>query len=89
MGVTVDRHAREDLGLTPTDGDPSLYKVTKEDNPDKKESDAPVGCMGSYGDDGILTGNMASEEVTMETLRNLSQRTDYSMTSTFRMLHKL
>ena len=59
-GVTVQRHITDDLKMTPTAGDPSLYLKRNKGDID--------GIMGNYIDDGALAGNEAFQRLTEKTL---------------------
>lgn len=55
-GVTVDNHAKNDLGLVPLRGDPSLYI---------KRNDGDVdGLLSMCVDDGCLAGNAKMQDLT-------------------------
>lgn len=47
--VTVDRHAKNKLGLVPPLGDPSLYSMRNDEDLDK--------LLGMYVDNGCDVGN--------------------------------
>ena len=66
--VTVDRHARHDLGMQAVTGDPSLYfKFTYR----HKRAD---GLMGMLVDDGLLCGTKQFEALTEFTLQRFESR---------------
>ena len=74
-GVTFDRHAKQDLHMTPTAGDPSLYIIVPGGSERKtEEDDEPEGCMGNYVDDGLLAGNEAFQKLTNATLQKFESR---------------
>ena len=66
--VTVDKHAKSDLGMEPLTGDSSLYLKTGAD-----EEDAS-GLMGMLVDDGLLCGNDAFQRLTEATLQTFDSR---------------
>ncbi|CDF33317.1 unnamed protein product [Chondrus crispus] len=74
--VTFDRHARQDLKMTPTDGDPSLFILVQVEPSDDSatEVEQAEGCMGNYVDDSLLAGNKAFQELTNATLRKFESR---------------
>lgn len=69
-GITFDRHAQEDLHLTPTDSDPSLY-LPSNDGDDGNVADQAEGCMGNYVEDELLAGNEAFQELTKAILERI------------------
>ena len=65
-GVTVDRHAKQDLGLVPLLGDPSLYVKRNEEDVD--------GLLGMYVDDVFLGGNVEMQRLTELTLKRFDSK---------------
>ena len=65
-GVIVDHHAKDDLGLVPLLGDPSLYIK-------RIDEDVDV-LLGMCVDDGCLAGNEAMQELTKLTLQTFESR---------------
>lgn len=81
-GVTVDTNFKEDLKMTSTSGDPSLYIIPVLNNPvpGPQESEAQ-GCMGVYVDDVLLAGNFAFQELTESTLQKFESRIEHGKAS--------
>ena len=65
-GVTVDNHAKNDLGLVPLLGDPSLYIKRNEEDVD--------GLLGMCVDDRCLAGNEKMQQLTKLTLKKFESR---------------
>lgn len=65
-GITMDRHAREDLQLEPTRGDSSLYIRSNDEDVDS--------VMGNYVDDGFFAGSEGMEELTEKMLKRFDSK---------------
>lgn len=65
-GITIDGHAKNDLGMTPLDGDTSLYI-----KPNGEDVD---GIMGNYIDDGAHGGNEEFQKHTEKTLSRFDSK---------------
>lgn len=65
-GVTVDRHAKQDLGFVPLLGIPSLYVKRNDEDLD--------GLLGMYVDDGALGGDSSMQELTELTLKKFDSK---------------
>lgn len=69
-GVTMDEHLINDIGMTPTPGDPALYvKIINENGRTNV-----VGITGSYVDDSINGGKGRFQDMTMNTLRKFESK---------------
>lgn len=64
--VTIDRHSREDLNLSPTKGDPSLYVKHN-----MKDID---GLLAVYADDELICGNEKMHSLISETLKRFETK---------------
>ena len=64
--VTVDKHAKHDLGMKPMASDPSLYVL--------QGAVSTEGVMGVYVDDFLLAGLKKLEEITQATLQKFESR---------------
>ena len=65
-GVTIDHHAKDDLGLVPLLGDPSLYIKRNDEDLD--------GLLGMCVDDGCLAGDKVMQSLTELTLQRFDSR---------------
>ena len=65
-GVTVDHHAKDDLGLVPLLGGPWLYIKRNDEDVD--------GLLGMCVDAGCLARNEVMQELTELTLQNFESR---------------
>lgn len=74
-GVTFARHAKDDLQLTPTSGDPSLYILIPLSTLDREQEEEDAeGVMGVYVDEKFPAGNEKFQELTEATLAKLESR---------------
>ena len=74
-GATVDRHIKEDLKVTPTSGDPSLYITVLSDSSEQRsKKDEAEGGMGVYVDEMLLARNFKSQKLTESTFQKFESR---------------
>lgn len=64
---TIDRHTKQDPGLTPLTGNRSLYVVPE-------SSEGLQGLLGQYVDDSLIAGTEALEKLTEQTLKTFYSR---------------
>ena len=74
-GATFDRHAKQDLNMTPTAEEPSLYIIVSGGSEkESKSAEEPEGCMGNFVDEDLLAGDKAFQKITYATLQKFESR---------------